>query len=99
MVSASPMASDRTLASASNGHELAVFGSVVAVCACAEGADEDVATPDRDAVVDGADDGALVAAGVLDAAARGAPAVGTIACTSFSVITRGGSDVTMVALS
>ena len=91
MVSASPSASDSTLTSANNGHDVAVFGRVEAVWVCAWGAadgDEPAAAPLLDAVCDVAADGARVAAAV-DA---------VVACTSFSVMTRGGFVVMMVAL-
>src|SRR5205814_9707729 len=105
MVSASASASDSTLARTRNGHELAVFGSVLAGSAGA--------TADEGVVVDGtgsADAGAAAAgtravvagtcAAAAEAAARGAAAAAaTVALTSFSVRTRGGFDVMMVALS
>ena len=57
MVRASPIASARTLASQRNGHELAVFGSVLAAPpaeACAGGAEP--ADPDCDRADNGAAD-------------------------------------------
>src|SRR5580765_744201 len=95
--------------SASNGHELAVFGSVGAPPP-ADGAAEADAPPvpdeanGADAFLEGA--GAAAADEFL-ADAAGAPpvvdpvvaaAVATVACTSCSVMTCGGIDVMIVAL-
>src|SRR5580765_1892433 len=89
MVSTSPIASNRTLDTARSGHELAVFGNVADEPA---GVDPDDPVVDRAAVFDGA----FAAAGGAPAAFAFAAlaAVGTVACTSFSVMMCGGCDVT-----
>ena len=84
--------SDRMLASASNGHELAVFGSVLGAAAAA---DEDVACgacPWLLAVDDGAREAETGGAAPPDA-------VASVAFTCLSLMTRGGFDVMMVAVS
>src|SRR5580765_8249489 len=88
MVSANPIASDNTLASASSGHELAVFGSVLAGW---PGAPVWLCPADVDASDDGAAD-------EVDAAAFGA-AGSVVAFTSCWVMTFGGLDVIIVAVS
>ena len=105
-----PTTSKRTLASATSGHEVAVFGSVRADEDGAADADWVVADDDcAGFAVDDCGAAAGLAAGLaveeaLAAEAGGAPpavaaAVGTLARTSCSVITRGGAEVMNVALS
>src|SRR4029077_1089774 len=82
------------LASASNGHELAVFGSVLG----AADADEDPACgacPWLAADDDGARDAATGGVPPPEAAVGAA----TVAFTCLSVMTRGGLDVMIVAVS
>src|SRR5688572_2589036 len=92
-----PTTSERTLASATHGHELAVLGSVLADWDGA--ADADCVVADDDCNSAGEEGLAAGAAGAGGAAAAVADAVGTVARTSCSVMNRGGADVTMVALS
>src|SRR4029453_7210057 len=100
IIRASPIASESTLTSPRSGHELAVAGSflsaAVEVCAagfCAAGFADGAAAAGADETA-GAD-GAGAAAG--GAPALPAAGVARVACTSFSVMIRGGPDVTMVA--
>jgi hypothetical protein len=89
-VSAIPSASDTTLANPRSGQELAVLGRVLAGSAPAA---PELAAP-------GAGD--VVWARADDAAGAALPAAGDfarVALTSFSVMTRGGLDVMIVALS
>ena len=82
----SPIASERTVASPSNGRALAVFGRVLVAAPVGAGA----------GALTAFDDGTDAAAVGRAAAAAGAARV---ACTSFSVRTCGGIDVMMVAVS
>src|SRR5690349_5666513 len=89
------MTSETMLASASSGHELAVFGSFLA--AGAADADDPVACGACPCRL--ADDAGARVAATGAAPPDDAVAVGTVAFTSLWVMTCGGFDVMMVALS
>src|SRR5207342_2946118 len=106
-VRANPSASDKTLTRPTSGHELAVFGSVRpadADCVAAPlepaGAVElvgAVVRDDAEALED--EEAARAGAGAAAAAPPAALAAARVALTSRSVMTFGGSEVMITALS